>query len=139
MKTLYLAMMLGLTTLVAACGEKAETNMMAASTEAAGNMTSSMGNMTGDMNEMAGTMGNMAMSMGDTIMAKGAGTVTALDKATGSITIDHGPIPEAKWPAMKMAFKAKPELLDRVAVGDKVAFDLVLKEGTAELTAISKQ
>ena len=133
MKPLYLTMMLGLTTVVAACGEKAETNMMAASTEPAGNMTGSMGNMAGDMD-------NMAMPMGsDTTMAKGTGTVIALDKATGSITIDHGPIPEAKWPAMKMAFKGKPELLDRVAVGDKVAFDLVLKEGTAELTAISKQ
>ena len=131
MKPLYLAMMLGLTTLVAACGEKAETNMMAAD-----DMAGSMGNMAGDMSDM----GNMAMPMGsDTTMAKGTGTVTALDKATGSITINHGPIPEAKWPAMKMAFKAKPELLDRVAVGDKVAFDLVLKEGTAELTAISKQ
>ena len=136
MKPLYLAMMLGLTTLVAACGEKAETNMMAAD-----DMAGSMGNMAGDMGEMADNhMDNMAMPMGsDTTMAKGTGTVTALDKATGSITIDHGPIPEANWPAMKMAFKAKPELLDRVAVGDKVAFDLALKEGAAEVTAISKQ
>ena len=47
-------------------------------------------------------------------MAKGKGTVTAIDKSAGSITLDHGPIPEADWPSMTMAFKAKPELLDSV-------------------------
>ena len=44
------------------------------------------------------------------------GTVTAIDKAAGTITLDHGPIPEAKWPAMTMAFKAAPSITDAVKV-----------------------
>ena len=89
---------------------------------------------------MAGDMGNMNMpAQGAAKMAKGNGTVTAIDKAAGTVTLDHGPIPEANWPAMTMAFKAKPELLDSVKVGDKVAFDLVLKDGAGEVMAINRQ
>lgn len=89
---------------------------------------------------MSGDMGNMAMPVeGGVQMAKGTGTVTAIDKAAGTITLDHSPIAQIDWPAMKMAFKARPELLDTVKVGDKVAFDLTLKDGTSELTAIEKQ
>jgi Cu/Ag efflux protein CusF len=95
---------------------------------------------TGNMAEMPGNMGNMAMpAEGAAKMAKGSGTVTAIDKAAGTITLDHGPIPEASWPAMTMAFQAKPALLDSVKVGDKVAFDLALKDGAGEVTAVQKQ
>lgn len=136
MKLPYLTMMLGLTALLAACGQKAETNEAAianAATEAAGNMGEMAGNMSGDM-------GNMAMPADSaSTMAKGSGTVTAIDKAAGTVTLDHGAIPEANWPAMTMAFKAKPELLGSVKVGDKVAFDLALKDGAGEVTAIQKQ
>jgi Cu/Ag efflux protein CusF len=124
--------MLGLTALLAACGPKAETNETAAVNTAA--------ETTGNMAEMPGDMGNMAMPVeGAAKMAKGSGTVTAVDKTAGTITLDHGPIPEASWPAMTMAFKAKAELLDRVKVGDKVAFDLALKDGAGEVTAVQKQ
>jgi hypothetical protein len=40
---------------------------------------------------------------------------------------------------MTMAFTASPALLDNVAVGDEVAFDLTLKGNAGEITAISKQ
>ena len=62
----------------------------------------------------------------------GSGTVTALDKAGGKITIDHGPIPAVGWPAMTMGFNADPKMLAGVAVGDQVDFTLSLKgnEGT---------
>ncbi|MCX7587794.1 copper-binding protein [Phenylobacterium sp. 58.2.17] len=80
------------------------------------------------------------MDMGAAATAKGAGVVTAIDKTAGTITLDHGPIAEAKWPAMTMAFKATPpSLLDTVKVGDKVAFDLKLVEGGGEITALQKQ
>ena len=80
------------------------------------------------------------MDMGAATTAKGAGVVSAIDKTAGTITLDHGPIAEAKWPAMTMAFKATPpSLLDTVKVGDKVAFDLKLVEGGGEVTAIQKQ
>ncbi len=90
---------------------------------------------------MSGDMGNMSMApdANAAIKAKGHGTVTAIDKAAGTITLDHGPIPEAKWPAMTMAFKAAPSITDAVKVGDKVAFELSLKGSDGEVTAITKQ
>ena len=80
-------------------------------------------------------MGNMSMApdANAAIKAKGHGTVTAIDKAAGTITLDHGPIPEAKWPAMTMAFKAAPSITDAVKVGDKVDFDLSLKGSDGEV------
>lgn len=83
-------------------------------------------------------MAGMAMS-GDAKMAKGAGTVTAVDAAAGTVTIDHAPIPEAGWPAMKMAFKASPDIAKQVKAGDKVAFDLKLQGGSGEIIALQKQ
>jgi Cu/Ag efflux protein CusF len=83
-------------------------------------------------------MAGMAMS-GDTKMAKGTGTVMAVDAAAGTITIDHAPIPEANWPAMKMAFKASPEVAKQVKAGDKVAFDLKLQGGGGEVISVTKQ
>lgn len=86
--------------------------------------------------------GGMApgMDMAGAMMAKGTGTVTAIDKTTGNITLDHGPIAEANWPAMEMDFKAAPpSLLDTVKVGDKVTFELKMADGTGEVTAIAVQ
>jgi Cu/Ag efflux protein CusF len=124
MKALYLVT-LGLAALLAACGEKAVTNTAPT-------------NATESANTMSGDMGNMAMPAG-TKMGKGIGTVTAIDKAAGKITLNHGPIPAVGWPAMTMAFNAKPELLDGVAVGDKVVFDVAVKGNAGEVTAIAKQ
>jgi len=72
-------------------------------------------------------------------MAKGHGTVTAIDKTAGTITLDHGPIPEANWPAMTMAFKAAPAISDAAKVGDKVDFDVTLVGSAGEVTAIHKK
>jgi Cu/Ag efflux protein CusF len=119
---------LGLAALLAACGQQPEN-------DSAPNASASTG-MSGAMNDM----GNMDMPANMPMRtAKGSGTVTAIDKSAGSITLDHGPIPEANWPAMTMAFKVKPELLDSVKVGDKVVFDLALKDGSGEVTAVQKQ
>lgn len=84
---------------------------------------------------------NMAgMDMAGATMAKGTGTVTGIDKSAGAITIDHGPIAEANWPAMEMEFKATPAtLLDTVKVGDKVSFELKMSGGTGEVTAIKAE
>ena len=117
---------LGLASLLAACNPKpAET---AAAPEAAPPTPAAAP----AKDEMAGM--NMA---GDAKMAKGTGTVTAV--SADSITIDHGPIPQAKWPAMTMGFKAAPEIAKQVKAGDKVAFDLKLEGGAGEVTAIRKQ
>ena len=71
-------------------------------------------------------------------MGKGSGTVTAVDAVTGKITLDHGAIQAVGWPAMKMGFSAKPDLLKGVVVGDKVDFNLTVSGSAGEVTAIRK-
>ena len=129
MNYVRLTIALGFVALTAACGKKAETPVAAETNQAA------------PAAAMSGDMGNMAMAPAATapIMAKGHGTVTAIDKAAGTITLDHGPIPEAKWPAMTMAFKAAPAITVAAKVGDKVDFDLTLTGSAGEVTAIHKQ
>lgn len=126
MKLLHLTAALAAAAMLSACGPKTETNAAAPA-----NTAESSGAMSGDM-------GNMAMPA-DAKRGKGTGTVTAIDKAAGKITLDHGPIPEVGWPAMTMAFSAKPDLLEKVAVGDKVAFDVTVTGNAGEVTAINKQ
>jgi Cu(I)/Ag(I) efflux system periplasmic protein CusF len=130
MKYIRLALVLGVVALVAGCGQKQESAVSPQSNQA-----------TPESDAMSGEMGNMAMASeaGTSILAKGTGTVTAIDKTAGTITFDHGPIPEAKWPAMTMAFKAAPTVLESVQTGDKVAFDLKLVGSTGEVTAIQKR
>lgn len=110
---------------LAGCGEK---SAEPAAEQAAPAAAPGAGGMTPGM-DMAGAM-----------MVKGTGTVTAIDKTTGNITLDHGPITEANWPAMEMEFKATPaSLLDTIKVGDKVSFELKMAGGTGEVTAIQVQ
>jgi len=116
----------GLAILLAACGQSGGTTGEAANSQMAPGMSDGM-----DKMEMSGDTAAM--------MAKGTGTVTAIDMTEGKITLDHAPIPEANWPAMTMAFKAKPELIENLQVGDKVAFDLTLEGGEGAVTAIQKQ
>jgi len=127
MHTARLTIALGLAALTAACGKKAETPVAAETNQAAPAAATS------------GDMGNMEMAPAAPIMAKGHGTVTAIDKIAGTITLDHGPIPEAKWPAMTMAFNAAPAITDAAKVGDKVDFDLTLTGSAGEVTAIHKR
>jgi Cu/Ag efflux protein CusF len=114
-----------LATALSACGKKPAEPMADAAPAAAVTVS-------GDA--MAG------MDMAGATMAKGTGTVTEIDKTAGTITLDHGPIPELKWPAMTMSFEATPAtLLDTVKVGDKVSFDLKMTGGSGEITAIQVQ
>ena len=125
-----LTIALSLAALTAACGKKAETPV-AAETNQAVPATAAM----------SGEIGNMAMApaASTAIKAKGHGTVIAIDETAGMITLNHGAIPEAKWPAMTMAFKAAPTITDAVRVGDKVDFDLTLVGSAGEVTAIQKK
>jgi Cu/Ag efflux protein CusF len=57
--------------------------------------------------------------------ASATGTITAINAADRKITFNHGPIPEIKWPAMKMEFPVAPSVdLSKAKVGDKVRFTL---------------
>ena len=122
MKSLYLTAALAAAILLSACDQKAETTAteQPAATKAAADM------------------GNMAMPA-EAKMAKSTGTVTAIDKTAGKITLDHAAMPEVGWSAMTMVFDAKPALLDGIAVGDKVAFDVTIRGNAGEVTAITKQ
>ena len=131
MKTLSLtlAALLAATSL-AACGRKTEAPAAPAALAPAA--------MPAPAPAASNDMVGMDMAPADK-MAKGVGTVTAIDKTAGTITLDHDAIPEAGWPPMVMGFKAAPALLTGVAVGDKVDFDLKLHDGSGEVTAITKQ
>jgi Cu(I)/Ag(I) efflux system periplasmic protein CusF len=122
---------LGLASSLAACSKKETASTEATAPPAAPAAAPAPAPASGGSN-----MSGMGMSS-DAKMAKGTGTVTAV--SADSVTIDHGPIPEADWPAMTMAFKASPDIAKQVKAGDKVTFDLKLQGGAGEVTAIKKQ
>jgi Cu/Ag efflux protein CusF len=65
--------------------------------------------------------------------------VRKIDKAQGKITLKHGEIKSQDMPPMTMVFRVKdPAMLDSVAVGDKVKFDVEKIGGNYTVTAISK-
>ena len=110
---LHMMTVLALTAALAACGSKTETNQAAAANTAVPAAA-----------ENEAMAGNMAMAP-TAKMAKASGKVTAIDKGN--------------WPAMTMAFKAAPTLIDSVKVGDEVNFELKLDGNEGEITAISKK
>ncbi|WP_338114885.1 copper-binding protein [Novosphingobium olei] len=105
-KSLIIASSLALVASLAACKKEAEAPKPAES--AAAN---------------AGSMSDMPMAM-EMKHGKGVGTVTEIDAAKGMVTLDHGEIAELQWPAMKMGFAIKPDLLSGIKVGDKVSFEI---------------
>ena len=42
--------------------------------------------------------------------ATGTGTVTAVNIQNRKVTLDHGPIPDINWPAIKMEFATAPSV-----------------------------
>ena len=68
------------------------------------------------------------------------GTVTQVDAAAGTITINHEPIAAVSWPAMTMQFTAEdPAMLQGIAVGDRVAFEIKSATETSTVTSVQKQ
>jgi len=67
------------------------------------------------------------------------GEVTKVDKANARVTLKHGEIKHLDMPPMIMAYRVRsPDLLDKVAVGDRVRFAVERMEGNYTVTAISK-
>ena len=85
--------------------------------------------------------GDMAMMGSDGAMqtASAEGTVTAIDADAGTITVDHGAVPEIEWPAMTMGFEADEQLRQDVAVGDAISFEFTTGEGGNTITSITKK
>ena len=66
----------------------------------------------------------------------GEGVVTAVDAGAGTITVEHGPIPAVGWPEMTMRFTASPAVLVDARPGQRVEFDVSVRDGVNEITAI---
>ncbi len=111
----------GLALALAACGQKTDTAPAEPTSAAAAPAGEMSGTPMAAMGEMSGT---------------GAGAVTAVDPAAGTVTIDHGPIPGVNWPAMTMAFTATPTVLQKAKVGEQVEFDVTVKGPAAQVTDI---
>ena len=123
MKRLILTAALASTALLAACGQPADKDAAPAAEPVAAEPP----------------MAEMAPAPTAATTGHGTGVVTAIDPAAGTVTLDHGPIPEIGWPSMTMSFKAAPALLTTVKTGDRVKFDLVMTDGASEITAISPE
>ena len=67
------------------------------------------------------------------------GMVTAVDATAGTVTIAHGAVASAGWPAMTMTFKlADPKQASTLHANDKVQFKFTLDEKQdATVTMIS--
>jgi Cu(I)/Ag(I) efflux system protein CusF len=72
-------------------------------------------------------------------LATGVGTITAIDEATNMVTLDHGPVAELKWPAMKMQFRGTAAMLHGLAAGERVAFSFKWDGKAGQLVAIKRK
>ena len=67
------------------------------------------------------------------------GEVTKVDKANGRVTLKHGEIKHLDMPPMTMVYRVRPpQLLDQMAVGDRVRFAVERIDGNYTVTALSK-
>jgi len=70
---------------------------------------------------------------------KAEGTVDSVDLKTGTLILNHGPVPTLKWPAMTMEFKAaNASLLGALKPGQPVRFEFVERQpGEYVVTSIT--
>jgi Cu(I)/Ag(I) efflux system protein CusF len=75
-----------------------------------------------------------------TKVRKGAGSVTDVDLAGGTVTIVHGPVKTLNWPAMTMGFGVKKKsMLNTIQPGAKVEFSFVQSGKDYVITKIRKK
>lgn len=73
----------------------------------------------------------------DQANALAAGEIKKVDKDTGRLTVQHGPLANLGMPGMTMAFKAQtPAMLDQVKPGDKVRLRVERINGTLTITRL---
>ena len=78
-----------------------------------------------------------ALALAQASMANGE--VTKIDKANARITLKHGEIKQLDMPPMTMVYRVRaPQLLEGVAVGDRVRFAAERIDGNYTVTALSK-
>lgn len=65
------------------------------------------------------------------------GEIKKVDKDTGKLTIQHGPLTNLNMPGMTMAFKVQdPAMLDQVKAGDKVRLRVERVNGALTVTKL---
>ena len=72
-------------------------------------------------------------------VVRATGTIEAINRERGVVSIAHGPIPALKWPASTMEFQARPEQLESLAVGDAVRIGFQSEGDEAALVSIDKR
>jgi Cu(I)/Ag(I) efflux system protein CusF len=83
--------------------------------------------------------GGPATEMVSEPVMRATGTIEALDRQRGVVTIAHGPVPALKWPASTMDFQARQEQLEGLAVGDEVQIGFQSEGEQAAIVSIDKQ
>ncbi len=107
---------------LAACNQSQETPA-ATDVSAAGPADMATMPMTADAGAQTGT-------------GTGTGTITAVDPGAGTVTVDHGPVPGVGWPAMTMRFNASTAVVEAARTGQRIEFDVSVRDGVNEITAI---
>jgi Cu(I)/Ag(I) efflux system protein CusF len=65
------------------------------------------------------------------------GEIKKVDKETGKLTVQHGPLTNLNMPGMTMAFKVQdPAMLDQVKVGDKIRLRVERVNGAYTVTKL---
>ena len=67
------------------------------------------------------------------------GEVLRIDKAAGTATIKHGPMPKLDMPPMTMPYRVKDKaMLERLKPGDKIRFDVDAVGGVFTVLRLEK-
>ncbi|WP_404362848.1 copper-binding protein [Marinobacter sp.] len=80
---------------------------------------------------------DMGSSSQSAQMIESKGTVNKIMPGKNKVVITHEPIPELKWPTMKMTFSTADEVnLDALDKGDAVRFVIEAKQGKNTIVEI---
>jgi len=80
-------------------------------------------------------MGSATKDAADTALS--VGEIKKVDKDTGKLTIQHGPLVNLNMPGMTMSFKVQdPAMLDQVKAGDKIRLRVERVNGTFTVTKL---
>ena len=92
------------------------------------------------MNKLSILLAALALSASALAQAPASsGEITKIDKANARVTLKHGEIKNLDMPPMSMVFRVRPpQLLDGMAVGDRVRFTAERIDGNYTVTALTK-
>lgn len=67
------------------------------------------------------------------------GEIKKIEASAGSLTLKHGYIKSANMPGMTMSYRVQsPQMLEHLAVGDKIRFDVKAIHGVWTITYLKK-